>query len=50
MFRLAAPNASKVQVAGVLGPDALDMTKGPDGVRTITTPPAVPGFHYFGPR
>ncbi|MCL4812477.1 MAG: esterase [Vicinamibacteraceae bacterium] len=47
VFRLAAPHATKVQIVGVPGPDALDMVKGPDGVWTITTPPAVPGFHYY---
>lgn len=46
-FRLAAANARKVQLAGALTPEPLDMTRGPDGVWTITTPPLVPGFHYY---
>ena len=46
-FRLSAPNARKVQLAGALAPDPPDMTRGADGVWTITTPPVVPGFHYY---
>jgi enterochelin esterase family protein len=46
-FRLAAPNASKVQLAGAVAPEPLDMTRGPDGMWTVTTRPAVPGFHYY---
>ena len=46
-FRLSAPNATKVQVAGAITPTPLDMTKGGDGTWTVTTPPAVPGFHYY---
>jgi enterochelin esterase family protein len=49
MFRLVAPNASKVQLNGVTGLGAIpfDMTKGADGAWTVTIPPAVPGFHYY---
>ena len=49
-FRLKAPDAKKVQVftnygLGPRGP--WDMTKGDDGVWTLTSPPIVPGFHYY---
>ena len=43
-FRVAAPDAQKVQVR--LG-GAHDMTRGPDGVWTVTIPPQVVGFHYY---
>ena len=49
-FRLKAPDAKKVQVFTNygLGPRrAWDMTKGDDGVWTLTSPPVVPGFHYY---
>lgn len=48
-FALKAPDAHTVQVAGGdgLGPGPFTMTKGPDGLWTVTTPPAVPGFHYY---
>lgn len=46
-FRLMAPNATKVQVAGGVVAAPFDMTKGEDGVWTVTIPPAVPGFHYY---
>lgn len=46
-FRLAAPNASKVQLAGALTAAPVEMTKGADGAWTVTIPPAVPGFHYY---
>ncbi len=49
-FRLSAPDAKKVQVftnygLGAGGP--WDMTRGADGVWTVTSPPVVPGFHYY---
>jgi enterochelin esterase-like enzyme len=49
-FRLQAPDAKKVQVftnygLGAGGP--WDMTRGEDGVWTLTSPPIVPGFHYY---
>ena len=47
MFRLAAPNAAKVQLAGAITAAPVDMAKGEDGAWTVTTPPAVPGFHYY---
>lgn len=48
-FKLKAPEARTVQVAGGdgLGAGPFNMTRGPDGVWTVTTPPAVPGFHYY---
>ena len=51
-FRLRAPNATKVQLQpggndNGLGLQPIDMTKGADGFWTVTTPPAVPGFHYY---
>jgi enterochelin esterase-like enzyme len=52
MFRLRAPNATKVQLQpggndNGLGLQPVDLTKGADGVWTVTTAPAVPGFHYY---
>lgn len=51
-FRLKAPDARKVRVFTNygLGPRGhWDMTKGDDGVWTLTSPePIVPGFHYYG--
>jgi enterochelin esterase family protein len=49
IFTLKAPEANSVQVAGGdgLGPGPFAMTKGVDGVWSVTTPPAVPGFHYY---
>src|SRR5438874_10856292 len=48
-FSLKAPEANSVQVAGGdgLGAGPFPMTKGADGVWSVTTPPAVPGFHYY---
>ncbi len=48
-FSFKAPNASKVEVAGGdgLGKGPFAMTKGDDGIWRVTTPPAVPGFHYY---
>ena len=43
-FHLAAPDAQKVQVR--LG-RAYDMTRGADGVWSVTIPPQVVGFHYY---
>ena len=45
-FRLKAPDAQKVQVQVGAVP-AIEMTKGADGIWTVTTPPVVPGFHYY---
>ena len=43
MFRVIAPDAQKVSVRIGKG---FDMTKGPDGVWSVTTTPLVIGFHY----
>ena len=43
-FQLRAPDANKVQVH--LG-QTFDMTKGADGVWSVTIPPQVVGFHYY---
>ena len=43
-FRLAAPTAQKVQVR--LG-GGHDLTKGADGLWTVTTPPQVVGYHFY---
>ena len=49
-FRLKAPGAQKMQVVpqnGGLGKSPYEMTRGEDGVWTVTTPPVRPGFHYY---
>jgi enterochelin esterase-like enzyme len=48
-FRLRAPEAKKVQVAGGdgLGKGPFTMQRDAGGLWTVTTPPAVPGFHYY---
>ena len=48
-FTLKAPDAKSVQVAGGdgLGKGPFAMTKSEDGYWRVTTPPAVPGFHYY---
>jgi enterochelin esterase family protein len=51
-FRLKAPDAKKVQVQpggadNGLGKGPYDMERGVDGTWTVTTPAAVPGFHYY---
>jgi enterochelin esterase family protein len=48
-FSLAAPEAHTVEVGGGdgLGQGPFPMKKGADGVWSVTTPPAVPGFHYY---
>jgi enterochelin esterase family protein len=43
-FRVTAPDAQKVEVR--LG-GTHDMTRGPDGLWTVTIPPQVVGFHYY---
>lgn len=45
-IRVKAPDASKVRVNFWSGPK-MDMEKQPDGFWIITTPPLVPGFHYY---
>ena len=44
-FRIAAPEAQRLQIdlCGV----KYDMQKSSDGIWTVTTPPQVPGFHYY---
>src|ERR1700761_1563996 len=48
-FTLHAPEAGTLAVAGGDGWGAgpFPMTKDPDGTWSATTPPAVPGFHYY---
>jgi enterochelin esterase-like enzyme len=48
-FRLKAPEAKAVKLEGGAGlvKEPLAMTKGDDGTWSVTTPPAVPGFHYY---
>jgi enterochelin esterase family protein len=45
-IRIKAPEATKVRVNFWSGPKA-EMTKQPDGFWTFTTPPLVPGLHYY---
>jgi enterochelin esterase-like enzyme len=45
-FRVKAPDAAKMKLNFWSGPK-LDMVKQPDGNWTVTTPPLVPGFHYY---
>ena len=44
--RVKAPDATKVRVNFWSGPK-MDMLKQPDGFWTVTTPPLVPGLHYY---
>ena len=44
-FRLNAPDAQKVQVSIAHG--KYDMSRATDGLWYVTTPPLVPGFHYY---
>ncbi|MBN9523265.1 esterase [bacterium] len=49
-FRLRAPGATKVQVFtnyGLGSDGPWDMTKGGDGVWSVTSPPVAPGLHYY---
>jgi enterochelin esterase-like enzyme len=48
-FRLKAPDAKRVNLQGGdgLGKGPFEMVRGEGGVWTVTTPPAVPGFHYY---
>ena len=45
-IRIKAPEAAKVRVNFWSGPK-VEMMKQPDGFWTITTPPLVPGLHYY---
>src|SRR6187551_1590380 len=48
-FKLRGPDVKSVMLQGGDGlvKGSLDLTRGDDGVWTVTTPPAVPGFHYY---
>lgn len=48
-FQLKAPGVRQVKLEGGAGlvKASLEMTKDSDGVWSVTTPPAVPGFHYY---
>ncbi|QDV39093.1 alpha/beta hydrolase-fold protein [Tautonia plasticadhaerens] len=51
-FRLRAPEATSVRVQpggadNGLGPGPFDMRRDAEGTWAVTTPPAVPGFHYY---
>jgi enterochelin esterase-like enzyme len=49
-FRLKAPDAKKVQVVGNFGlgkGGPWEMERGDGGIWTVTTPPTIPGFHYY---
>jgi enterochelin esterase family protein len=46
-FRLVAPNAAKVQLAGAVTDKPVDMTKGEGGAWTVTIPAPPVGFHYY---
>src|SRR5207248_4841649 len=48
-FQVKAPDAKKVQLQGGTGLGAVpfDLTRDEGGVWSVTTPPAVPGFHYY---
>jgi enterochelin esterase family protein len=45
-IRVKAPDASKVKLNFWSGPK-VDMEKQADGYWTVTTPPLVPGLHYY---
>lgn len=45
-FRIKVPDAAAVRINFWSGPK-LDMTKQADGFWTVTTPPLVPGLHYY---
>jgi enterochelin esterase-like enzyme len=45
-FRIKAPDATAVKLNFWSGPK-LDLMKQSDGFWTVTTPPLVPGFHYY---
>ncbi|MBL9134234.1 MAG: hypothetical protein JNK85_00135 [Verrucomicrobiales bacterium] len=48
-FQLKAPSAQRVVLRGGAGlvKDALAMERGENGVWSVRTPPAAPGFHYY---
>ena len=47
LFTLKAPDVKSVQLAGAVSRSPLPMTKGTDGVWSLTTAPLVSGFHYY---
>ncbi len=46
-FRVSAPDAQKVAVDVRGGAGIFDMTRGADGIWSVTTAPLAPGFHYY---
>jgi enterochelin esterase-like enzyme len=49
-FRIKAPDAKKIEVVGNFGlgkGGPWQMERGEGGVWTVTTPPVIPGFHYY---
>lgn len=48
-FHLKAPNAKQVKLEGGAGlvKEPLEMVRADNGDWSVTTPPAVPGFHYY---
>jgi enterochelin esterase-like enzyme len=49
-LQLKAPDAKKVQVVGNFGlgkGGPWEMQRGEGGIWTVTTPPVIPGFHYY---
>src|SRR4026208_2176866 len=48
-LRLKAPKAKQVKVEGGTGlvKEPLEMMRAEDGTWSVTTTPAVPGFHYY---
>ncbi len=49
-LQLKAPDARKVQVVGNFGlgqGGPWEMERGEGGIWTVTTPPVIPGFHYY---
>lgn len=46
-FTLKAPDATTVQIGGAVASKPVPMSRGADGVWSITTAPLVPGFHYY---
>ncbi len=45
-IRVKAPDATKVRLNFWSGPK-VEMEKQPDGYWMVTTPPLIPGFHYY---
>jgi enterochelin esterase-like enzyme len=46
-FQLKAPDAHKVEVKFGFNMDVYEMTRAEDGTWSVTTPPQVPGFHFY---